>query len=212
VKQIRKRFTYANVMSSIAVFLILGGATALAAGQLGKNSVGSKQLKKNAVTSAKVKNGSLLSADFKAGQLPKGATGPQGSKGEKGDAGPLLNTLSSGQTLRGSFNGGNGANAASDLVEASISYPFPLAANVVAHVIQLAEAPPSQCPGTVSNPQAQAGNLCIFVAGKNSAGTVGSYGTVDGSSDYRFGASVYARSPAATTVSEIWGTWAVTAP
>ena len=32
VKQIRKRLTYANVMSSIAVFLVLGGATAFAAG------------------------------------------------------------------------------------------------------------------------------------------------------------------------------------
>jgi hypothetical protein len=38
LKQIRKRLTYANVMSSIAVFLILGGATAFAA--LGKNTVG----------------------------------------------------------------------------------------------------------------------------------------------------------------------------
>lgn len=54
MNQIRKRLTYANVMSSIAVFLILGGATALAAG-LAKNSVGSKQLKKNAVTAAKIK-------------------------------------------------------------------------------------------------------------------------------------------------------------
>lgn len=45
MKLIRKRLTYANVMSSIAVFLVLGGATALAAG-LAKNSVGTKQLKK----------------------------------------------------------------------------------------------------------------------------------------------------------------------
>ena len=48
MKQIRKRLTYANVMSSIAVFLVIGGATAFAAG-LAKNSVGTKQLKKNAV-------------------------------------------------------------------------------------------------------------------------------------------------------------------
>ena len=39
--QIRKRLTYANVMSSLAVFLVLGGATAFAA--LSKNSVGSKR-------------------------------------------------------------------------------------------------------------------------------------------------------------------------
>jgi hypothetical protein len=65
LKQITKRLTYANVMSSIAVFLVLGGATAFAAGQLGKNSVGSKQLKKNAVTTAKIKKNAVTSAKIK---------------------------------------------------------------------------------------------------------------------------------------------------
>jgi hypothetical protein len=59
VKQIRRRLTYANVMSSIAVFLILGGATAVAAHKLGKHSVGTKQLKANAVTTAKLKRNSV---------------------------------------------------------------------------------------------------------------------------------------------------------
>lgn len=77
MKKIRKRLTYANVMSSIAVFLVIGGATAFAA--LGKNTVGTKQLKKNAVTTAKikkdavngakVKNGSLTGADINLGSL-----------------------------------------------------------------------------------------------------------------------------------------------
>jgi hypothetical protein len=62
LKKLRKRLTYANVMSSIAVFLVLGGATAIAAGGLGKNSVGSKQLKKNAVTAAKIKNNAITTA------------------------------------------------------------------------------------------------------------------------------------------------------
>jgi len=65
VKQIRKRLTYANVMSSIAVFLVLGGATALAAGQLAKNSVGTKQLKKNSVTAAKIKKNAITTAKIK---------------------------------------------------------------------------------------------------------------------------------------------------
>jgi len=64
VNQIRKRLTYANVMSSIAVFLVLGGATALAAG-LAKNSVGSKQLKKNAVTAAKIKKNAITTTKIK---------------------------------------------------------------------------------------------------------------------------------------------------
>jgi hypothetical protein len=64
VKQISKRLTYANVMSSLAVFLVLGGATALAAG-LAKNSVGTKQLKKNAVTAAKIKKNAVTTTKIK---------------------------------------------------------------------------------------------------------------------------------------------------
>ena len=67
MRRLRAHLSYANVMSSIAVFMVLGGS-AYAAATLPKNSVGSKQIKSNAVTSSKVKNGSLLSKDFKAGQ------------------------------------------------------------------------------------------------------------------------------------------------
>jgi hypothetical protein len=69
LKQIRKRLTYANVMSSIAVFLILGGASAIAAGQLGKNSVGSKQLKSNAVTTKKIKKNAVTTKKIKKGAV-----------------------------------------------------------------------------------------------------------------------------------------------
>lgn len=65
MKQIRKRLTYANVMSSIAVFLVLGGATAFAAHQLGKNTVGKKQLKNNAVTTAKIKKNAVSTPKIK---------------------------------------------------------------------------------------------------------------------------------------------------
>lgn len=69
MKQIRKRVTYANVMSSIAVFLVLGGGAAFAAGKLGKNSVGSKQLKVNAVTETKIKNGVVTSGKIADGSI-----------------------------------------------------------------------------------------------------------------------------------------------
>jgi hypothetical protein len=69
LKQLRKRLTYANVMSSIAVFFVLTGATAFAATQLAKNSVGSKQLKKNAVTAAKIKNNAVTSAKIRNGAV-----------------------------------------------------------------------------------------------------------------------------------------------
>jgi hypothetical protein len=69
VNQIRKRLTYANVMSTIAVFLVLGGATAFAASQLGKHSVGTRQLKGNAVTAAKIKKDAVTSAKIKKGAV-----------------------------------------------------------------------------------------------------------------------------------------------
>lgn len=64
MKQLRKRLTYANVMSSIAVFLVLGGATAVAAKKIGKNdlkanSVSTGKIKRNAVTAAKIKNNAV---------------------------------------------------------------------------------------------------------------------------------------------------------
>jgi len=72
---------YANVTSSLALFVALGG-TGYAALKLPKNSVHAKQIAAGAVRSAEVKNHSLKPADFAT--LP---TGPQGPKGDKGDAG-----------------------------------------------------------------------------------------------------------------------------
>jgi hypothetical protein len=87
VKAVRKRLTYANVMSSIAVFLVLGGATAVAANQLAKNSVGSKQLKKNAVTAAKLKKNAVTGAKIKPGAVT-------GVKIDEGTLGTVPNAAS----------------------------------------------------------------------------------------------------------------------
>lgn len=71
---IRKRLTYANVMSSIAVFLVLGGATAFAASKIGSNqlkanSVTTAKIKKNAVTTAKIKKNAVTGAKVKESTL-----------------------------------------------------------------------------------------------------------------------------------------------
>lgn len=62
MKKIRGKLTYANVVSSLCLFLLLGGGAAFAAGQLAKNSVGTKQIKNGAVTGAKIKNGAVTGA------------------------------------------------------------------------------------------------------------------------------------------------------
>jgi hypothetical protein len=84
------RLTYANVVSTVCLFVVLGGG-AYAASALPRNSVGAKQIKRNAVgrseikargvTSSEVKNFSLRKKDFKSGQLPSGPVGLQGPPG-----------------------------------------------------------------------------------------------------------------------------------
>lgn len=69
MKEIRRKFTYANVMSSLAVFMVLGGATAVAATHLGRNSVGTAQLKANAVTARKIADGAVTGGVIRDGSV-----------------------------------------------------------------------------------------------------------------------------------------------
>jgi hypothetical protein len=88
VKQIRKRLTYANVMSSIAVFLILGGATAVAAKKIGSNEIKANSIKtgkivKEAVTTAKIKKEAVTGAkvnESSLGQVPSAANAANADK------------------------------------------------------------------------------------------------------------------------------------
>ena len=82
----RPQLTYANVMSTIAVFLALGGTSYAVA----RNSIGNRELKANAVTSAKVKDGSLTPRDL-AGSTrgPRGPQGPAGPAGLNGSGAAL---------------------------------------------------------------------------------------------------------------------------
>jgi hypothetical protein len=77
-------------MSSIAVFLVLGGATAIAAG-LAKNSVGSKQLKKNAVTTKKIKNNAVTTPKIKNGAVTGAKLAPGAAGGSAIAAGSITN-------------------------------------------------------------------------------------------------------------------------
>jgi hypothetical protein len=77
---VRRRLSYATVVSAISVFLLLAGGAALAAGGLGKNSVGTKQLKKNAVTEAKIKKNAVTAAKVKK----SAATGAKFKSGSVG--------------------------------------------------------------------------------------------------------------------------------
>jgi hypothetical protein len=109
VNLLRRHLTYANVVATLALFLVLSGGAAYAAGKLGKNSVGTKQLKNAAVTTAKLKNGAVTGAKVVVGSLGTVPSATNASHAENAtNAGHADNATSAGQAE----NASNAANAA----------------------------------------------------------------------------------------------------
>lgn len=79
----RARLTYANVVSTLCLFIVLGGSAAAAT-----KLITGKQIKNNSISTADIKDHSLLRRDFKTGQLLRGPIGPQGLQGTQGQQGP----------------------------------------------------------------------------------------------------------------------------
>jgi hypothetical protein len=117
VQKIRKRITYANVMSSIAVFLVLGGASAYAAKKIGSNeikgnsittgkikkeAVAASKIKKNAVTTAKIANGAVTGAKLNLGSV---GTVPNANHANTADNANNANTVGGNRVVNFSLVG-----------------------------------------------------------------------------------------------------------
>jgi len=100
MRALRSKLTYANVISTLCLFLLLGGGAAMAAGKLARNSVGTRQIKNAAITGPKIKRASIEATKLTAlatstlkgatgPRGPKGATGAKGVAGAKGERGPV---------------------------------------------------------------------------------------------------------------------------
>lgn len=76
------RLSYANVVSTVALVLALGGTGAYAAEKLD-----GKDLKNESVTGKKVKNGTVTAQDLAGGVVTTGPAGPQGPAGPAGARG-----------------------------------------------------------------------------------------------------------------------------
>lgn len=115
---LRRRLTYANLMSSIAVFLVVAGGSALAATQLAKNSVGTKQLKNNAVTTAKIKSsavtgGKIANGAVTSSKLGGGAVGASNLAADSVTGAAIAdNAVSGAKIANGAVSGTKIANGA----------------------------------------------------------------------------------------------------
>jgi hypothetical protein len=210
MNRLRSKLTYANVVSTLCLFLLVGGSAAFAATQLPKNSVGSKQLKKNAVTPAKLSPSvkTTLSGG-KGPEGPRGPQGPKGDKGEKGAPGSFPQALASGQTEKGSygiastrFDAGGGAFTPA----AQVSYPIPLSFEPQPHIIESGGSSTPECPGDVGNPTAAPGHLCVYASREDVELSL-----ENEPSEGRYGFLAFFNAEEGEDY-EDYGTWAVTAP
>jgi hypothetical protein len=196
----------------LALFLALGGTTyAASTALIGKNTVaspqvvnGSLQAKDLSAKARKALKGNRGPRGLRGAQGAKGATGAQGAQGVQGVQGPAgpfpSGTLPAGNTIRGYWAiGGSGTAFWLD----NISYGFQLAAPLTTHVIPLAAVAPAECPGTINDPAAQAGHVCIWVKENSNMNTPTAFNTT------KQGLGVFSTVIGGTT-GFIDGTWAAT--
>jgi hypothetical protein len=136
-RQMRKRLTYGNVVSSLALFIALGGTSY--ALTLPRNSVGSQQIRGGAVRASEVRSGAVRSSEVKnrslgvrdlsttARRALRGQTGVAGPSGPSGPAGPSGVTYKAAVTSGGLAIRGNAIfNSKRGLNEYSIGFDQPV--------------------------------------------------------------------------------------
>lgn len=250
VKVIGDRLGSAHAIAIVALLVAVGGGAyaATGGGIPGPggviNSCYAKRSGQLRVISANKRCNRRLERRLKWNQKgpngPKGTTGPrgpqgiqgiQGVKGDKGDTGatgatgpvgPITGTLPSGVTLRGHF-AIRLATVAAQRVDSFIAFGFTLASAPTVNFIENGGAVPAGCTGgTVGNPQAQPGNLCVYEgpSDTNLNTAAGSFsvfnaaGTADTADTFGAGLRATAlNGTAGAPVDTLFrGTWAVTAP
>jgi hypothetical protein len=123
---------------------------------------------------AKGENGASGAPGLEGKEGKAGANGTNGTNGKNGSPWTAGGTLPPGSTETGSWNiisGSTGAGEVSGLRSlTTISFPIPLAAplgHAETAVVTVEEqegkkTPPSACTGTVENPTAEVGHLCVY--------------------------------------------------
>lgn len=239
---IRRRVSATTLVAVLAlVFAITGGAYAASRYVVTSTKQISpkvlKALKGSAGASGKTgANGTPGPTGGAGSQGAQGPAGPAGGKGETGAAGApgkegalgkegspwaAGGTLPTGRTETGAWS--IQTNSEEDLSPTFVSFPIPLAEGLSnEHVFfiepgQEGVQHPVECPGSVANPEAATGDLCVYT--KLFAGELKPFTTPIDEPSGTFsnpGAGVSGAilwfSPEAKEPIGAWGTWAVTAP
>lgn len=221
-KQLRPGAVHSIAITRGAVTAAKLGNRSVVVGKLGPGAVTPGNLGNGAVTTDKIAAAAVIAASIKNGVITTNKLGNEvvtSAKLGKGsvtaaklgaDVAPLLGTLRTGQTLRGSFDLGG----EEQLTRGGISFQFPLVnppAAPEANILKESEkttACPGLAGGNKQTPEAAAGQLCVYVTATKGTTPVLSF---DETGVNRLGFGLKA-SFGASTDNQIQGFWAVTAP
>jgi hypothetical protein len=201
------------------------------AGKLGPNAVLPGNIGNGAITSAKIGAGAVIANSIKNNVITTNKLNAKAVTTDKLAAsavttpilanesvtpaklskefGPIVATLKSGQTLRGSFAVG-GAGEKLSVAIGGQSFQAPLANTPAVNVINPSSAVNGACAGLGSGqtPAATGGNLCLYVTGSTNLKTL----VVPPTSVNRLGFGLEATATDDTKAFSAYGQWAVTAP
>jgi hypothetical protein len=148
-----------------------------AAGKDGTNSVNGKDgtngINGESVTSAEFA-GTKGSCTEGGSEFKTGAATAYACNGSPGSPWTAGGTLPSGKTEKGFWSNEHysAKSGGEEKFSAPIKFPLPLASEVTllsGHVKVIESGSTTECPGGESNPQAEAGFVCIFIAEKENA-------------------------------------------
>ncbi len=206
MKQLSKRLSYANVVSTLALFLALGGATAYAVNQLPPKSIGAKQLRPGAVTADKIRKHAVTAPKIEAQAIKSGKIAGGAVKEAKlANASVSNSKLASGavstEKIQNDAVGGAQANESTfsqvPSAHAADTSTFAESANPVAFaaVSQEGNVDPAQSKGAITVTQGKEGGIyCVSVGGfaprgaqvtprYNGSGGLTAYVTIGGTGD-----------------------------
>lgn len=129
VQRLRQRLTYANVVSTLALFLVLTGGAAYAAKKISSHdlkgaSVTTAKLKRGAVTTAKIRNGAVKTAKIAPGNVTNGKLAVGSITAEKLAAGfvaPTAEKLSRSANIAAT---GTVLLGSTGIAQANVTHPF----------------------------------------------------------------------------------------
>jgi hypothetical protein len=188
------------------------GANAVLPGNLGKGVISTEKIAEGAVIASKIKNSVITTNKLNNEAVTAAKLGKESVTLAKlgPEVAPLLGTLKSGQTLRGTFDLGGETK----VLREGTSFPFPLLNPPAAAETNILPAAGTNaaCPGLKGGngqtPEAAAGQLCVYVKSEGGTPTL----TFDPETVSRLGFGLKAKFAAADEANRVFGYWAVTAP